>query len=133
MEVSMKAALLSLLIIAIWVIPSIAADPVNLTGTWSGSWTHGAGIRDAVTVQLRQEGDGNLTGKFLTPVPMDFKKASFSPQTGTVIVEAVDEGSGTHYRLEGKVAGTEVKGSLAANQATGELLLVKWTYVPRSF
>jgi hypothetical protein len=64
---------------------------------------------------------------------MDFRKASFSPQTGTLVVEAMDEGSGTHYRLEGKVEGTEVKGSLAVNQATGQLHLVKWTYVPRFY
>src|SRR5687768_9066324 len=104
--------LLSLSILATFAAPFLAAETVEVSGTWSGTWTPQGGVRDAVTVQLRQESDGNLTGKFLTPIRVDFKKASFNPKTGTLTLEAIDESSGKHYKLDGKLQGTEFKGTL---------------------
>ena len=126
----MKATLSIFAILAMFVALPAAAETVEITGTWSGNWVT-QGIWNAVTVQFVQQDSGKLTGKFLTPVPMDFKKITYDPKTGKILLEAVDETSGKNYKLDGKFQGTELKGTLAANEMTGELLLIKWTYVPR--
>src|SRR5438477_11883052 len=120
---SMKAKLLGCLFIAVILLaPSVAAAAGVLNGTWSGNWTPKGGVPDAVTVELRQDDSGTLTGKFVNPPTMDFSKASFIPKTGTILLEAADQ-SGKHYKLEGKVEGTELKGTLGAGEVTGELRL----------
>jgi hypothetical protein len=127
----MKATLSIFVILAMFVTRPAAAETVEVSGTWSGNWVTQDGVWNAVTVQFVQQDSGKLTGKFLTPVQMDFKKISFDPKTGKILLEAVDETSGKNYKLDGKFQGTELKGSLTANEMTGELLLIKWTYVPR--
>jgi hypothetical protein len=126
----MKATLSIFAILAMFAALPAAAETVEITGTWSGNWVT-QGIWNAVTVQFVQQDSGKLTGKFLTPVPMDFKKITYDPKTGKILLEAVDETSGKNYKLDGKFQGTELKGTLAANEMAGELLLIKWTYVPR--
>jgi hypothetical protein len=108
-----------------------AADLTAINGTWSGNWTPKGGVPDAITVELRRDAAGNLTGKFLTPAPMDFSKASFNPITGIVTFEATDEKSGRHYKLEGKLKGTELIGTLGASDNAGEIRLIKWTFFGR--
>jgi hypothetical protein len=108
-----------------------AADLTAINGTWSGNWTPKGGIPDAITVELKVDESGKLTGKFRSPVPMDFSKASFIPTTGTVTFEATDEKSGKHYKLEGKLKGTELIGTLGANDTVGEVRLIKWTFFGR--
>ena len=127
----MKAKLSVLVIVAMFVALPAASETLEISGTWSGNWITQGGVWNAVTVQFVQPDSGKLTGKFLTPVPMDFKKVSFDPKTGKILLEAVDESSGKNYKLDGKFQGTELKGTLSANEMTGELLLIKWTYVPR--
>jgi hypothetical protein len=128
----MKAATLSIfLILAMLAAWPAAAETVEVSGTWSGNWVTQGGVWNAVTVQFVQQDSGKLTGKFLTPVQMDFKKLSFDPKTGKILLEAVDETSGKNYKLDAKFQGTELKGTLTANEMTGEMLLIKWTYVPR--
>jgi hypothetical protein len=105
-----------------------AADLTAINGTWSGNWTPKGGVPDTVTVELKVDESGKLTGKFRTPVPMDFSKGSFIPTTGTLMFEAMDGKSGTHYRLEGKFKGTEITGTFGANDTTGEVRLIKWTF-----
>ena len=107
------------------------AETVEISGTWSGNWVTQGGNWNAVTVQFVQQDPGKLTGKFLTPVPMDFKKMTYDSKTGKILVEATDQASGKNYKLDGKFQGTELKGTLSANEVTGEVLLIKWTYVPR--
>ena len=124
-------SLVFLFLAAALLTPSLAAETNDLKGTWSGNWTPKGGIPDAVTVELKQDEKGNLTGKFLTPAPMDFSKASFNSKTSTVVLEAVDPKSGKHYTLEAKVKGTELNGTLAANDVKGDLRLIKWTFFPR--
>ena len=127
----MKAILSIFAILAVFVALPAASETVEISGTWSGNWVTQGGVWNAVTVQFVQQDSGKLTGKFLTPVQMDFKKVSFDPKTGKILLEAVDETSGKNYKLDGKFQGTELKGTLSANEMTGELLLIKWTYVPR--
>ena len=103
----------------------------ELMGTWSGGWTPTGGVYDAITVELKKDDSGTLTGKFLTPVPMHFVKTSFNPKTRSVLLEAIDEKSGKQYRLNGKVEGSELNGTLRVNEVTGELHLIKWSFVPR--
>ena len=114
------------------VVTVAAADLTAINGTWSGNWTPKGGVPDAITVELRRDAAGNLTGKFLTPTAMDFTKASFNPVTGIVAFEATDEKAGRHYKLDGKLKGTELIGTLGANDTTGEVRLIKWTFFGRS-
>jgi hypothetical protein len=111
--------------------PSFAADSGSINGTWSGNWTPKGGIPDAITVELKQDEAGRLTGKFLNPAAMDFAKATLNPKTGLLTVEAMDQKSGKHYKLEGKVEGTEIKGTLTQGDITGDLRLIKWTFFGR--
>jgi hypothetical protein len=127
----MKATLSIFAILAVFVALPAASETVEISGTWSGNWVTQGGVWNAVTVQFVQQDSGKLTGKFLTPVQMDFKKVTFDPKTGKILLEAVDETSAKNYKLDGKFQGTELKGTLSANEMTGELLLIKWTYVPR--
>jgi hypothetical protein len=127
----MKATFSIIAILAMFVALPAAAETVEITGTWSGNWVTQGGIWNAVTVQFVQQDSGKLTGKFLTPTLMEFKKVTIDPKTGKILLEAVDETSGKNYKLDGKFQGTELKGTLSANETTGELLLIKWTYVPR--
>jgi hypothetical protein len=113
-------------------VPLLYAQTNPLNGTWSGNWTPKGGIPDAITIEIRQqENSANITGKFLNPAAMEFSKATFNSKTGAVLVEATDEKSGKHYKLQGKVQGTEITGTLDAAETTGELRLIKWTFFGR--
>jgi hypothetical protein len=122
---------LSFLIIGLFhgVSPLTAAVEVN--GKWSGGWTPQGGVRDAVTVEFNQDDAGKVTGKFITPVEMPFTSVTINPTSGAVVLEAKDAKSGKQYRLDGKIEGTELKGTLKAGDVSGEIRLIKWTYVPR--
>jgi hypothetical protein len=128
----MRRTLLGFVVVALMMTASIsrAADVTELNGTWSGSWLPKGGVIDAVTVEIRHE-DGKLTGRFRTPEEMAFTVAKFDPKTNAVAFEATDAKSGKHYKIDGKLNKLEIKGTLMAGETTGELLLIKWTYVPR--
>ena len=112
--------------------PSVAADTVDeLVGTWSGGWVPRGGVRDAVTVEFKKDDKGGLAGRFVTPSSMTFSKLSFNPKTRMLLLEAVDGKSGKQYKLNAKMQGAELTGSLAANDVSGELHLTKWTFAPR--
>ena len=127
----MKTVLLVFITSVLLLTTATAADLTAINGTWSGNWTPRGGIPDAITVELRRDAAGNLTGKFLTPAAIEFSKASFNPTTEIVTFEATDEKSGKHYKLEGKLKGTELIGTLGANDTTGEVRLIKWTFFGR--
>ncbi|HET9218353.1 MAG TPA: hypothetical protein VFR18_15315 [Terriglobia bacterium] len=114
--------------------PSLAANPdaiqEQLKGTWSGGWIPEGGVRDAMTIELRFEESGKLTGRFVTPVSMNFTRATFNAKTRALLLEAADATSGKQYKLNGKVEGTEIKGTVAADNQGGQVHLIKWTYVP---
>ena len=117
---------------ALLILPLVgtAADISDVTGTWSGNWNPKGGVLDAVTVEIRLD-NGKLAGKFRTPVPMDFTRISFEPKTGVVSFEATDAKTSKRYKLDGKLSGNDIKGTLVAGDVTGDVLLIKWTYVPR--
>ena len=109
--------------------PSIAAA-ADLKGTWSGNWMPQGGVPDSITIELRQDAAGKVSGKFLTPSAMEFTKASYIAKTGVVSFEASDQ-SGKHYKIDGKVEGNEIKGTLQVNDVAGDVRLIKWTYFGR--
>jgi hypothetical protein len=134
MEVVMKTKVLFFAIAAALLLAaSLAADTTHdqLNGTWSGSWIPEGGVRDAMTIELKHDESGKLTGRFLTPASMNFTKATFNAKTRLLSLEATDSTSGKQYRLNGKVQGTEIKGTVTAGTETGQIDLIKWTYVPR--
>ena len=123
----MKTTLFVLLASTLLLAPALA-EPTEINGTWSGNWTPKGGVPDSVTVELRRDTSGKLTGKFLTPAAMEFSKASFNPATGVVSFEATDQKSGKLYKLDGKVKGTEITGTFGTPETTGDIRLIKWTF-----
>jgi len=113
--------------------PALAEDTMEdqLNGTWSGSWILDGGVRDAMTIELRHNDTGKLTGRIVTPTPMDFSKATFNAKTRQLSLEAMDGKTGKLYTLNGKVEGTEIKGTVTSDNQVGQIDLIKWTYVPR--
>jgi hypothetical protein len=114
--------------------PGIAlGQPPGLEGTWSGDWTPKDGIATAVTVTLTMEPHGKLTGKFLSPVPMEIASAAYDPKTHGITIDALDKSSGETYKLVGKVSGTDMTGTIDVGNRTGHVLLIKWTYTGIGF
>ena len=124
-----KSTLGAVLLGLTMLIPVLSAD--GITGTWSGNWTPKGGVPDAITVEIRQDTAGKITGKFLNPAPMDFSKATLNAKTAMLSVEATDQKSGKNYKLDAKLEGNELKGTLAAGDVTGEVRLIKWTFFGR--
>lgn len=116
-----------------WAAPSFAADTIQdqLNGTWSGSWTPEGGVRDSMTIELRYDDSGKLTGRFVSPISKNFTKATFNAKTSVLSLEAADGTSSKQYKLNAKIAGTEIKGAVAVDNQTGQIHLIKWSYVPR--
>jgi hypothetical protein len=112
----------------------VAANPDTiqdqLKGTWSGGWIPEGGVRDAMTIELRFDESGKLTGRFVTPISMNFSRATFNVKTRSLLAEAADPTSGKNYKLNAKVEGTEIKGTVTADNQDGQVHLIKWTYVP---
>jgi len=115
--------------------PCLAANPNTiqdqLNGTWSGGWIPEGGGRDAMTIELRYDASGKLGGRFVTPTSMNFTKATFNARTRSLLLEAADPASGKQYKLNAKLEGTEIKGTVAVDNQGGKVDLIKWTYVPR--
>jgi hypothetical protein len=132
MEGFVRSILLVFVVAASLIAPcvAVAADINDISGTWSGNWTPKGGVLDAMTIEARVEG-GKVVGKFRTPVPMDFTRASYDPKTGAVSIEATDSKSGKAYKLTAKLTGNDIKGTILVGDVPGEVLLIKWTYVPR--
>ena len=126
----MKSTLLVMAAVMILPLVSAAADITDVTGTWSGNWTPKGGVLDALTIEIRME-NGKLAGKFRTPVPMDLTTISFNAKSGDVTLEATDPKSNKRYKLDGKLTGNDIKGTLVAGDVSGDVLLIKWTYIPR--
>jgi hypothetical protein len=117
----MKLKCLALIVPFVALAHSAWMQAPSISGTWSGNWMPKGGLPDAVTIELRLDNSGVLTGKFINPAPMEFSKATFSPKTGLIAVEATDQKSGKHYKLEGRIKDTELQGTLTAGDVSGEL------------
>lgn len=129
----MKTALLLVAISAAFFfgIPA-SADTMQdqLNGTWSGTCTI-AGIPDAMTIEIKHDDAGKLTGRFVTPKSIVFTKSMFDAKAHSLLLEGTDATSGKFYKISAKVQGTEIKGTATVGEATGPVDLIKWTYVPR--
>ena len=131
----MKATLLPFVFSAVMLLtPSFGAssDTIQdqLKGTWSGGWIPEGGVRDAMTIELRFDESGKLTGRFVTPISMNFSSATFNAKTRSLLLEAADATSGKQYKINAKVEGTEIKGTVGVGDQSGQVHLIKWTYVP---
>jgi hypothetical protein len=117
---------------AILLATSLSADTLQdrLNGTWSGTWIPSGGVRDAMTIEIKHDDTGKLTGRFVSPVSMNFEKAVFDTRTHSLLLEGTDAASGKQYKVTAKVEGTEIKGTVTAGNETGSMDLIKWTYVP---
>jgi hypothetical protein len=102
----------------------------HLIGTWSGAWLPEGGTRDAITIEIKQDEKGRLSGRFVTPSSIEFSKVTFNSKTRLVTVEAFDPKSGKVFALSAKVEGNDINGSLAVDKQGGKVNLIKWTYVP---
>jgi hypothetical protein len=100
----------------------------ELKGTWSGNWTIKGSVPEAMTVELKEDEKGAFTGRFLSPVAMDFSKASFNSKTGAVTFEATDPKSNKQYRVNATLKGTELNGTLQVDGTSAEMRLIKWTF-----
>jgi hypothetical protein len=131
----MKGAFSTLLglfaLVAVFSVVQPLEAAVEVNGKWSGGWTPQGGVRDAVTVEFSQDAAGKVTGRFITPVEMAFTAVTVNTTSGAVTLEAKDAKSGKVYKLDGKIEGTELKGTLKVGDVSGEVRLIKWTYVPR--
>ena len=79
----MRMIFFSILLLALGAFaPILTADSGPLNGTWSGNWTPTGGVPDAITIEIRQDTAGTLTGKFVNPVSMEFSKTRFNAKTG---------------------------------------------------
>ena len=77
----MKATFMLLAISAMLLAPALmTAETIHdqLNGTWSGSWIPEGGVRNAMTIELKYEESGKLSGRFVSPVSMNFTKATFN-------------------------------------------------------
>jgi hypothetical protein len=109
---------------------TLFAAAVDVAGKWSGGWTPQGGVRDAVTVEFTQDDKGKVAGRFITPADMAFTAVTVNTTSGAVTLEAKDP-KGKIYKIDGKIEGTELKGTMKAGDTSGEVRLIKWTYVPR--
>ena len=126
-----KILMFSFLVLALTLlVPSLQAQSNPVNGTWSGNWNPKGGIPDAITIELRQEGS-KVTGQFLNPAAMEFSKTSFNSKTGALMIEATDKKTGKLYKIDGKIQGNELKGTLAVGDTSGEMRLIKWTFFGR--
>ena len=128
----MRSTVLSFVIAGLLLTPiaGAAADISDIVGTFSGNWTPKGGVLEAFTVEFRLE-SGKLSGRFRTPAAMDFTKVSFDPKTGNVSLQATDAKAGKTYTLTGKLTGNDIKGTMTVGTVPGDVLLIKWTYIPR--
>ena len=119
-----------ILMIAALVIPAVANDTLQqqLTGTWSGGWVPENGTHDSMTIELRYDDRGTLQGRFVTPVAVDFTKATFNAKTKMLSAEALN--SGKKYALSATLDGTEIRGTLNYDNQAGAIHLIKWTFQP---
>ena len=106
--------------------PDASADP--LSGTWKGDWGPSATHRNQVTLELKMEG-GNLTGT-VNPGPdaVPLTKASFTKDTGAVMLEAEakgHDGKPVHFVIDGKLDGTTMSGSWNHDDKKGDFKITK--------
>ncbi len=99
-----------------------------LSGTWTGDWGPTPTHRNPVTLDLAWDGT-NLTGT-VNPGPdaVPLTKASYAPDTGMVMMEAMATGhSGemVHFMIDGKLADGTMMGSWVHDDKKGDFKITK--------
>ena len=115
----------------LFAMPALSQSADDVRGTWSGDWRSESGARDRVTVEFQWDGE-ELTGKMLNPGQVELSHVRFDAESRLLVAEAVDSETSTTYKLELRLDdATRMNGTLGAGTDTGDVHLVKWTYVPR--
>src|SRR5215218_5581964 len=124
----MTSRLFALALCVLWTAaPAVAqsrgtkADPVS--GTWTGELNVDGESR-AVTLLLKFDGKGNVTGTFTgLPRPGDVKAGTFDTKTGALRLQLGVEGSPTvRLVLDGTLAKDKATGRVTG-EATGEFTI----------
>ena len=110
---------------------SAAADP--LSGTWTGDWGPNAGDRNQVTVDLKLDAAGAVTGKVVSVTPKRddvlISKGTYTVTGNKVHLEAEAKnprsGATVKYVIDGTVAGTAMTGSWNHAASKGDFKLTK--------
>jgi len=92
-----------LVCLTIAVVVGAAQNAMDPTGMWTGDWEPSAADRNAVTVELKWDGE-TLTGT-VNPGPeaVELQKCTFDAETGAVHMEAdaTDRrGNAIHYMID---------------------------------
>jgi len=102
-----------------------AAD--SLSGTWIGYMGPGATPQFAITLELKFDGKGAVSGTLLgLPSPGEIKAGTFDPKTGALKLEAAPKGdSGVRLVLEGTVVLGAATGRVSGDNQTGVFKITK--------
>ena len=99
-----------------------------ITGTWSGDWGPSASDRNQVTVDLKFDGKGGVTGT-VNPGPnkIELMKSTFDAKTGAVHMEADAPGRGgaVHFIIDGKLEKGVMTGSWNHDKVKGDFKITK--------
>ncbi len=125
----MKKLSWGLLILSMMTPVSGYAQSNGLNGTWSGGWTTKEGY-EACTIRFDSDGD-RLIGHMLSPEKVEFTSITVDRKTLRVVATAQIPEQGT-FRIDARIEdNTRLNGTLAHDDMTGALHLVKWTFRPR--
>jgi hypothetical protein len=102
-------------------------DPVS--GTWTGDWGPSAADRNTVTVELKFDGKGAVTGT-VNPGPnaVALKSGAFDAKTGMLKLSADAKdrrGNTITYVIEGKVDKGTATGSWTHDNRKGDFKITK--------
>ena len=106
-----------------------AAAPADaIAGTWTGDWGPSASDRNAVTVELKHDGKGAVTGTVNPGAsPVTLMKSTFNASTGAVHMEADAPGRGgtLHFVIDGKVDKNTMTGTWNHGNVKGDFKIIK--------
>lgn len=110
-------------------VSAFAQSAEALTGTWIGHLGPGATPQFAVTLELRVDGKGTVSGTLSgLPSPGEIKSGSFDSQTGALKLEAAPtDGSALRLVLEGTVVLGTATGRVSVGNQSGTFKLAKKT------
>src|SRR5688572_13145689 len=105
-----------------------SSTPDPLSGTWSGDWGPSESHRNPVTLELKW--DGTNLGGTVNPGPnsVPLTKAAFTPDTGTVTMEASAPGRGAEkvdFIIEGKLTDGVMTGTWVHDDKKGDFKVAR--------
>jgi uncharacterized damage-inducible protein DinB len=103
-----------------------AADPMS--GTWTGQMGPSGGTLNPVTMELKFDGTGAVSGTITGPTlsPGDIKVGTFDPKTGALKLEVtVKDGGNTVAFLEGTIVQGTATGRVNVGNQTGSFRITR--------